>query len=950
MPWSRLLALALLFISAPLAPLTAQTAPTGPRSGHWAHEGSPLKPDERVVWGRLENGVRYALLPHHGVPGRVTLRFIVLSGSIDEQPNEWGLAHFMEHMAFRGTRHFAPSEMVSLFQRLGTEYGSDVNAVTTYDNTSFMLEFREDNPDLIREGLRLFRDIGDGPLFEPEAIDRERRVILAEMRSRDGLAERKMQASFPIVFHGLQFAQHSPIGTEKHILSFQRDDFVKFHERCYRPDLMVMVAVGDFAPGAMETAIRDAFGDMPKARTPLPPRNEGHLDVHGLRAGIYRISGVGAAETLAASVIPPTHRPETREMVIERQRRGFVMDLFSERLRNRVPSVDGAEATYESVVGYEAAMASVRVPGTEWKHGILAVDETIRNTYRNNFDRDEVEAVRLRQLRYARHLAEQAPTLDPRVLCDSLADSITDHHVFLGLGRENLLMAEWLEKLSPADVQQTFRALWNIDNMAFHVGGDVDDELDPAKIVQQVQQYRKGKLTYLPPPLAREDLPNLKPRGEPTKVEERREVAELGAVLMRFGNNVRLNFVSNRQEPGLARAVIRIGSGILDMPGRRAALKEFALDTMLASGTGRYRPEQLSRVIEDRLLSFSFDVSDPDAFTFRSEMGVDNLETFLRVASEYLTDPQFTQDAHSSARMRAVMDGSSAGIPEAMREMTNRLFDGDPRFTWGAPLDYVALSVVDVRHWMAPALTHGYVEVTIIGDLTEEAAISAVSRTLGALGPRAGAKQFDTIAPARVTAPAGYMRIEFLGEHHLGLAVGTWPIEGPLKLRDTAALNVLAKILEIRVRNEVRETLGLSYGPSAELQNYDGYGGLLLLQATADCAPKDVERAANAMTEVGARMAKEGVTEGEFAGSCGILKSQLRRAFLDNGFLIETLMRAQERPETLEKALELHRGTLAGVTRDEVNAWATKVLPADNSRTAGLVPKAFIGVFESAPP
>ena len=145
---------------------------TGPRSGKWAHETPrALAPDEHVAWGRLDNGFRYALLPHKGVPGRVSLQLIVLTGSLDERPDELGIAHYIEHLCFGGSKHFKSEDMVALFQRLGVEYGSDINANTTFDATTFKLDFRENDPALLREGLRLFRDFGDGVTFSPAIIE-----------------------------------------------------------------------------------------------------------------------------------------------------------------------------------------------------------------------------------------------------------------------------------------------------------------------------------------------------------------------------------------------------------------------------------------------------------------------------------------------------------------------------------------------------------------------------------------------------------------------------------------------------------------------------------------------------------------------------------------------------------------------------------------------------------
>ena len=250
---------------------------------------------------------------------------------------------------------------------------------------------------------------------------------------------------------------------------------------------------------------------------------------------------------------------------------------------------------------------------------------------------------------------------------------------------------------------------------------------------------------------------------------------------------------------------------------------------------------------------------------------------------------------------------------------------------------------------MEEPLSHGYLEVTIVGDLTEDTVVRAVSRTLGALAPRAAAKTTAVQpAPLKVTAAPGFTRIEFVGEQNIGLVVGTWPVTTASHVRDQAALQVLAKILEIRVREELREKLGLAYAPSARYQSYDGFTGFALLQAQIDCAPNDTTRVAPVVEAIGAKLAVEGVGEGEFIGARGILKSQLRQAFRDNGFMVDALMRAQERPEELEEIANLRAGGMMdSVTREEVNAWAAKVLPASNCRTAAIVPKAFVGVLQS---
>jgi zinc protease len=908
-------------------------------------------PDSKVTWGRLDNGFRYALRPHAGVPGRVALQLIVLAGSLDERADELGIAHYIEHLAFGGSKNFRAEDMTSLFQRLGIEYGSDVNAVTTFDYTAFRLDFRETDAALLREGLRLFRDFGDGVSFEPRIIEQERRVVLAELRNRNNLSGQQQQASLPVVFRGLQFPKRAPGGSEELIGKFTREQFLAFYRRNYRPDLMVLVGAGDFEPTALAAQVSELFGDMVRPAEPIPVRDEGKLDARSLRAGVFRISGVSSASIEAASVLPPPAKPlpDSREAQMERQRRQFVMEVFGDRLR---ADVEGAapEAAYEEMLGYGVAAATVAVPASGWAEGVRSLDQLIRLTLERGLDREDIESHRRRELRITSHLSDQLPTQDPAVFCEALTESITTNTVFEGFERQYAGMREWLEKFTAADAQKIFRSLWTTEAMSFHVSGGVDLELSGDKIIKEVLKERRTGFGQVMP-RQHKDTPFVLPKfATPTDVVERRELPSLGAKLLRFGNNVRLNFVTGRQEPGLLRAVVRVGSGILEMPGNKPALKEFGLNTLLAGGAVHFRPEVLRALVEERFLEFGFDVTDRDAFAFRGLMATEQLEPFLGLVADFLHSPQFNSYVHRDQRMVAAIGrlSSTTGLGDGMRALTDHLFKGDARFTSGSPLDYVSMSVLDVRKWMEPALARGYVEVTIVGDVTEEAAIKAMRQTLGSLRPRPLTKTTASPPkPVEVTADPGFTRIEFVGEQNMGLVVGTWPVTESLHVRDQAALELLAKILEIRVRGEVREKLGLAYSPSAEFRAYDGFANFAILRAQIDCAPNDSTKIAPLITAIGADVAAKGVGEGEFIGARGILRSQLKQAFRENGFLVNTLMRAQERPGETEEIVTLHDGLMNTITRDEVNAWAAKILVEKNCRSAAVVPKAFVGLFEA---
>ena len=269
----------------------------------------------------------------------------------------------------------------------------------------------------------------------------------------------------------------------------------------------------------------------------------------------------------------------------------------------------------------------------------------------------------------------------------------------------------------------------------------------------------------------------------------------------------------------------------------------------------------------------------------------------------------------------------------------------------GTPNDYIGLSMIDVQDWLKDPMERGYVEATIVGDVPESDVEHLVGRTLGSLRSRAESK--STLFPPKplhMSAPAGYQRIEFVGEQNMGLVIGTWPVQGELTIRDRAALNIVAKVLEKRMWRQIRESLGLAYSPQAQFSSFSGFPGFATIQSMLDCSPDDATRIAHLLENIGDELAADGITQDEFIGARGIISRHLHQAFNENDFLLEMLMRAQERPESVDEALMLKQGLMDEVTIDDVNAWAKKVLGKSNSRTAAIVPKPFIGIFQSGGP
>lgn len=214
--------------------------------------------DPTVKTGTLNNGLTY-YIKHNAKPkNRAELRLVLKAGSILEDEDQLGLAHFVEHMAFNGTKSFKKNELIDYLQSLGVEFGADLNAHTSFDETVYKLSVPTDQK-TFNTGLQVLRDWADGITFEDEEIDNERGIVAEELRARQGAGMRMYYKSIPLITNNSRYAQRSPIGTLDVIMNSDYDALKRFYRDWYRPDLMALVLVGDFDVLETEKKGKDPF-------------------------------------------------------------------------------------------------------------------------------------------------------------------------------------------------------------------------------------------------------------------------------------------------------------------------------------------------------------------------------------------------------------------------------------------------------------------------------------------------------------------------------------------------------------------------------------------------------------------------------------------------------------------------------------------------------------------
>jgi len=229
-------------------------------------ETIPLDP--KVTMGKLENGLTYFIRENKKPENRAELQMVVRAGSVLEDDDQAGLAHFIEHMCFNGTKHFPKNDLIKFLESLGMRFGGDLNANTGFDRTYYMLTVPMDRPGILDSGFQVLEDWLRYVTFDPEELEKERGVILEEWRVYRGANERVMRKHLPNILYQSRFADRLPIGDTSVILNAPRQRFLDYYNDWYRPDLAAIIAVGDFNKEEVEKIIQEKFGDISKVENP----------------------------------------------------------------------------------------------------------------------------------------------------------------------------------------------------------------------------------------------------------------------------------------------------------------------------------------------------------------------------------------------------------------------------------------------------------------------------------------------------------------------------------------------------------------------------------------------------------------------------------------------------------------------------------------------------------
>jgi zinc protease len=920
-------------------------ATVAPRA--WPHEGSDIRPDAKAVFGTLANGMRYIIYPNQEPPKRVSLRLHIASGSLMESDDQQGLAHFLEHMVFNGTKNYSAADLIPRMQRLGIAFGAHANAYTSFDETVYMLDLPDLSEDTLKLGFTVMRDFGDGALLDAGEIDKERGVILSEKVSRDSVNYRLMQQQFTQLLPESLIARRFPIGTEEVIKGAPRERFVDFYTRYYTPQRMTFIVVGDVSPEDVRTRIEAAFGSMANPAEPgADPEIGAVRQPEGIEAAVFSDKEVASTDVSLMLVRPWTVRADTsanRVADLPLDLAHAMLNRRFERLTKRKgsPIAEGGASKSNLFNRVELGSISVTAADDRWEEAVAVIEQEFRRAIEHGFTESELAEARSNLLNAYEQQVKQQPSRKSDGLATVLARSVNEQAVFSDPATDLEVARKGLDGLGPAACHAAFRKFWDAPGYHLVLTTKQPPE-NAAKELAALFEESRGKIVEAPATRALQVF-DYTDFGKPGTVAKTQQDAALGITQLVLSNQTRINLKRTDFEKGKVRLLARVGSGQLTQPEGKPMLDAFAQAVFEGGGLGKHSNDDLRQILAGRNVGSTLSVGQ-DAFVLSGTTTPADFLLQCQLMCASMTDPGWREEALWQFQKAVPMLFQQLKHTPAgpQKEMEAWLYGGDTRFAMPTMEQLASYTIDDARKWIMPELTKGYLELSIVGDFAPEVILPDLLATFGALPARAVAPAALPIARKIRMANAPAVKT-FTYESKLpqAVALSLWKTRGVRgNQKEFRRLNLLAEILGDRLREEIREKLGASYSPNAGADGSDAFEGVGYVISQSIGKTEDLDKLLKTMSELADRLAEEGATEDELDRALKPTLGMLEKSLRDNGYWLTTVLsQSQSEPGRLEMA-RTRDADYKSITLAEINALAKKHLGSGNAMLVAIKPVA----------
>ncbi len=925
--------------SATEASFPSEASPTPVASTPWPQEKSDILTDPKAVFGSLTNGMRYIILPNSEPPNRLSLRLHIAAGSLMEKEDQRGLAHFLEHMVFNGSKNFTPAELIPKMQRLGIAFGAHVNAYTSFDETVYMLDLPDQTADTMKLGFTVMRDFGDGALLKEDEINNERGVILSEKTSRDSVGYRLMQQQFSQLLPDSLLMKRFPIGDEEVIKTAPRERFVDFYQRYYTPARMTFVVVGDVEPAMMETRIRETFSSMKNPENPGSNPDLGSVTAaDGLQPAVFADKEVAGTELGLLSVDSSTPKADTKEYRISQMPLSLansILGLRFDRLAKTEGSpILGGSASKQDLFNFvELGSVDVSVADDRWEDSIPVLEQEFRRALEYGFTAAELVEAKANLLNAYQQAVKSKDTRPSDRLATAIAGSINDGRILTTPETDLSIVEEGLENLTAEDCSKAFADFWTDRGMLLIL----TTKVEPSGAKETLARLYQESATQPVDPPKKEELASFAYTtfGEPGMVESTQELEDLGITQLRLSNGVTVNLKKTDFEKNRIAMTAKIGRGRLSMPANKVGLAEFAGAVIEGGGIGVHTADELQRIFAGKNIGFGFAVGE-DAFGLSGQTTPEDFDLQMTAMTAQILHPGYHPEAITQFQKQIPMlfqqlKHTSAG---SMQKMSSWLKGNDPRFTFpDTPETFLSYTVEDIKPWIEESFTKADIELSIVGDFDTNAIMPSVLRTFGALSERPAPQELPDEVRA-VTFPESPQTKSFTYESKIpqGRAILIWRTDGLRQNEELfRRLNLLSDILGDRLREEIREKLGASYSPQAGVNGSTALEDFGFMITLSEGKPDDIEKLVEVSESLAASLAQNGATDDELDRARKPALADIDKMLRDNSYWLSSVLSgSQQEPRKLELARN-RTSDVESITLKEINDLAAKYLTPDNA-------------------
>lgn len=935
-------------LAQPLAPAPAAAAPAA-GDADWFYRGSDIPRDPAWRFGTLPNGLHYAVRRNPLPAGQVSIRVRIDAGSMHETDNERGWAHFLEHMLFRGTQNYPDRRAREIWQQLGASFGSDTNARTDATNTVYVLNLPHAAREPLDTSLTVLAEMMSQARIEPAAVQAERPVVLAEKGRRPELSVRVNDVGQRLFYAGLLYGQRDTIGTDETLNAATAAGIRGFYKRWYRPERTTVVMVGDADPAMMEELIRARFGGW-RAEGPAPDEPN-YGSIAEVPQPVANVAYPGSPTAVNLVWLRPYER--LRHTLAREQL--FLAEALAQQIINRRLEAH-ARGTSAFVGGAVDSSRSRNIANTtsmslfardgDWRGALTEAYAIVGDALRAPPSVEEIQR-ELSNIRTAADGAVQAePTALSQVWAEQMVNAVDNEAVISTAQavRDNFEVNALA--MTPERVGQAMQAMFTgsgprmmIVSPAPIAGGEtaLAAGLAAARATAPAQREIERRVTF-------NDLPRL---GPPGRIVSRQRIEDMDATIVRFANGTTLTFKHTEYERGSVSLQLRFGGGVSAISPTRPSLGWLS-GLVAPSGLANLDLSGMERLLTGRRINLVFGI-DEDAFVLGGATNGADLPDQLRFLAAKLMRPRWDAALLQRFRTAAVesfeLNFSSASA-RAGRELGGVIRPNDQRWRPIERTEMQAVTVEQFRDFFAPYLAQGPVNVIIVGDVTLDAAVEAVRRTIAAL-PRRPA---PVLAPGAATlnppAPNPLpRRFTHEGDPNQAYALIGWStLGGEDNIQPRRALALAANMFETRLFDRLREQEGATYAPDATHLSADDFPAWGVFYAAAEIRPASVDTFFRIAREIVADLAAHPVLPDEFARALNPVLSGIERRLATNAYWLDALENWDRDPRAIANvrsyladyraltAEDVRRAVATYVT--DQGDWSMLVLPARGATAA----------------